>query len=143
MSGFLGQIAGSLLGSGPAAAAAPVLIQMLMGGGAGSAGAQAGGLGGLGGLLSQFESAGLGAQVQSWVGSGSNMPLTAEHVMAAIPPDQLAMLAEKVGLPHDQAAALIAQVLPHVVDHATPDGQVPAAGAATPDFAGLIGKLLG
>ena len=135
MSGFLSQMVGSLLGSGPAAAAAPALLQQLLGSG--------GGAGGLAGVLAQFENAGMGDQVKSWVGSGDNLPLTAEHVLAAIPPEQLAALGEKVGLPHDQVAAVLAQVLPHAVDHATPDGAVPAEGAPAPDFAGLISKLLG
>jgi uncharacterized protein YidB (DUF937 family) len=130
MSGFFSQIVGSVLGSGPAAAAAPALLQEVLGSS-----------GGLSGLLSQFESAGMGEHVQSWVGPGANLPLTAEHVLAAIPPDQLAALGDKVGLPHDQVAALLAQVLPHAVDHATPDGTVPAEGTATPDFTTILGKL--
>jgi len=35
---------------------------------------------------------------------------------------------------------VLAQAIPHVVDHATPGGQVPAQ---MPDLAGLLGKLLG
>lgn len=34
--------------------------------------------GGLQGLLTKFQSGGLGAQVQSWIGTGSNLPVTRE-----------------------------------------------------------------
>lgn len=137
MSGFLSQIAGSLMSNPAVTAAVPGLLSQLLGSAEGS------GAGGLPGIIAMFEQAGLGQQVQSWVGNGNNLAITAEHVIAAIPPDQLNAMADKVGLPHDQVAAVLAQVLPHAVDHATPDGQVPAAAAPAPDFGALLGKLFG
>ena len=138
MSGFLGQMLGgqglgALAGAVGGTAGVGGLLQQLIGG------AEGAGAGGLPGLLAQFESAGLGTQVQSWLGSGENLPLTVEHVVAAIPPQQLAALASQVGLPGDQVASVLAQVLPHAIDHATPNGEVPAA----PDFGRLLGGLFG
>ena len=36
--------------------------------------------GGLGGLLSKFNQAGLGDQVASWVGTGQNLPVSADQL---------------------------------------------------------------
>ncbi len=142
MSGFFSQMASSLLGNAAVtsavASALPGIMTQLLGTAEGATG------GGLGGVLAQLENAGLGAQVKSWLGPDSNLPITAEHIIAAIPPEQLNAMADKLGLPHAQVAAILAQVLPHAVDQATPDGQVPATGAAAPsiDYAALIGAVL-
>jgi uncharacterized protein YidB (DUF937 family) len=99
MSGFFGQIGGLLGGGSGLMAAAPGLLTQILGSAQGAAG------GGLPALLQQFENAGLGAQVQSWLGSGENLPLTAEHVIAAIPPEQLNAWAAHAGVTPEQVPA--------------------------------------
>jgi uncharacterized protein YidB (DUF937 family) len=138
MSGFLSQIVGGLMGGGGGglAQALPGLLTQLVGNAQGAAG------GGLPALLAQFENAGLGPQVASWVGPGENLPITAEHILQAIPPETLDSWAAKVGVSHDQLATVLAQVLPHAVDHATPEGAVPPEGTPAPDLAGLLGRFL-
>ena len=81
--------------------------------------------GGLAGLMSKFESAGLGPQFASWVGNGPNQPVSADQVQNALGRDQIAQLAQKFGLPTGQVASHLAQLLPGLVDHVTPDGQLP------------------
>jgi uncharacterized protein YidB (DUF937 family) len=137
MSGFFSQMASSLLGNGAVTSVLPGLLGQLLGTAEGSTG------GALPVILAQLENAGLGEQVKSWLGPDSNLPITAEHILAAIPPEQLNAMADKLGLPHAEVAAILAEVLPHAVDHATPDGQVPAEGAPAPavDYAGLIGSI--
>ena len=146
MSGFLSQILGGggsglltqFLGTaeGATGGGLQVLITQVLG-------TTQGGAGGIQSLISQFESAGLGEHIKSWVGTGENLPITAEQVNQAIPQEQLAAWAEKFGLPADKISGLLAEVLPHAVDHATPEGTVPPAGAAMPDIASLMGKLMG
>ncbi len=136
MSGFLGQMLGGLLGGGGTIATVGSLLTPVLGTAEGATG------GGLPALLAQFENAGLGEHVKSWLGSGENLPLTAEHVVAAIPPEQLTAWAEKIGVPADQVPGLLASVLPHAVDHATADGTVPEPGTPVPDMSTLLGKLL-
>jgi len=41
--------------------------------------------------------------------------------------DRIAKLAQKLGIPGDQAASHLAEVLPRVIDHLTPNGTAPAA----------------
>jgi uncharacterized protein YidB (DUF937 family) len=136
MSGFFGQALGGLLGGG-GAAALPGLLTQIVGAGQGAAG------GGLPALLQQFESAGLAEHVQSWLGSGENLPLTAEQVASAIPVETLEGWAQHLGVPAEAVPGLLAQVLPHAVDQATPNGTAAPEATATPNFGALVGKLFG
>jgi uncharacterized protein YidB (DUF937 family) len=81
--------------------------------------------GGLAGILQQFQSAGLGGVVQSWVGGGENAPISADTVHQVLGSDFVQQLAGKLGIPADQASSLIAEHLPQVVDGLTPNGEVP------------------
>lgn len=81
--------------------------------------------GGLEGMLAKFQQAGYGAQAQSWIGTGPNMPIDAGAVSQIFGQGPLAQIAQQLGLPHDQVAGQLAQELPNVVDRMTPDGQIP------------------
>jgi uncharacterized protein YidB (DUF937 family) len=85
--------------------------------------------GGLNGLLEQLRRSGLGAQADSWVGTGQNLPVTAEQIHAALGAPQVQALAARFGLSTDAIAGGLAQMLPTIVDHLTPNGQVPDAAA--------------
>jgi uncharacterized protein YidB (DUF937 family) len=80
--------------------------------------------GGLQKILSGFHSQGLSSQTDSWIGSGANQPVTGEQVKAALGENQVAEVAQKLGVSHDEAAAALAEVLPKVVDHASPGGRL-------------------
>lgn len=85
--------------------------------------------GGLPGLLGQFEQHGLGAQVASWVGTGENLPVSAEQIQAVLGNGTVAAIAAKLGFSPEQAASQLAALLPGVVDRLTPGGQLPDNGA--------------
>lgn len=55
--------------------------------------------GGVNGLLQSFQQKGLGDIVSSWVGTGQNLPISAEQIKEGLGSDLLASLAEKSGLP--------------------------------------------
>ena len=84
--------------------------------------------GGLSGLVQTFQQKGLGDVVSSWVGTGANLPVSADQIQQTLGGDVVAQLARAAGLTHDGAADQIAQALPQLVDHATPQGALPAAG---------------
>jgi uncharacterized protein YidB (DUF937 family) len=135
MSGLLGLLGGLLGGSSQketTGAAGNLLSSVLASSG------------GVSGLVQKFQQAGLGETVSSWIGTGGNLSVTVEQVLKVIPQDQIEALAEQHGLPAGVATQLLAQLLPHAVDAATPGGAVPAAGT-TPnvDFASLAGRVLG
>ena len=81
--------------------------------------------GGFSGLLATFRERGLGGVVNSWVGTGSNQPITAEQIQSVLGNEHVRAFAGKLGVSPEQASAKIAEYLPQVVDKLTPNGQVP------------------
>ncbi len=124
-------------------------------GGAGSLVSLAGQLieraGGVQGLIGILQQHGLGEAVQSWIGSGANQAVSGGQLGQALQNGGLGSLLEeaagKLGVDQDQLLGQLSQVLPHAVDHLTPDGQVPAAGQGggfdLGALASLAGSLLG
>ena len=80
--------------------------------------------GGLQGLIQSFTQAGLGQQMQSWVSTGQNLPITADQIMKVLGSGQLHSLAQQFGIDPQAAAGGLAGLLPQVVDHLTPTGAV-------------------
>jgi uncharacterized protein YidB (DUF937 family) len=141
MSGMLGQILGGFLGGGQPGQPGQqsplvgILQQVLASGGQGGAG----GAGGIPAIVSRFEAAGLGQQVQSWVGTGTNQPVSADQVGQVFPPEQISQWAAQAGTTPDAMRQVLAEALPHAVDHLTPGGQPPAQ---TADISGMLQGLL-
>ncbi len=141
MSGILGGLFGGGAGSGAMAGAGNLLAHVVNA------------AGGPAGIAQKFEQAGLGDKVQSWIGNGHNLPISAEQVERVFPPAQLDAWAQQHGLPSGMASQILAQFLPHAVDATTPGGSVPtgtAAGAGTAApaasgsaFTSMIGRLTG
>lgn len=86
--------------------------------------------GGLGGLVQAFQQGGLGNVVQSWIGTGQNLPISAEQLQSVLGGDNgpLAQIAGKLGMNPADVAGQLSQLLPQLVDTATPDGQLPQGG---------------
>jgi uncharacterized protein YidB (DUF937 family) len=103
---------GGILGE-VTAAAAPALI---------SAALSKTNMGDLQGLVTKLQQGGLGAQVQSWLGNGSNMPVSAEQLQAALGDEHVKQLAEHFGVPVDKVLSLLSEHLPAAVDQASPNG---------------------
>jgi uncharacterized protein YidB (DUF937 family) len=107
--------------------------------------------GGVQGLVSMLQQHGLGDAVQSWVGTGSNQAVSGSQLGQALQNGGLGSVLEqaagKLGVDQNQLLGQLSQVLPHAVDHLTPDGQVPAQGQGggfdLGALEGLAGKLLG
>jgi uncharacterized protein YidB (DUF937 family) len=84
--------------------------------------------GGVGGLVGAFEKNGLGGVASSWVGGGPNQAVTPQQVQNGLGTDAISSVAARLGVSPAVASGVVAQLLPHVVDHMTPGGQVPPAG---------------
>ena len=84
--------------------------------------------GGVQGIMAKLTSSGLGQQVQSWVGTGENKPVSGAQVSQALDTDSLNKMAQETGSTPEKVSDDVAKVLPEVVDKATPDGQVPKQG---------------
>jgi uncharacterized protein YidB (DUF937 family) len=106
--GGLGSVLGSALGGG--------------------AGASSGMGGGLGGLLEQLQRAGLGEQVNSWIGTGPNEPVSPEQVGGVLGDDMLGEMQQRTGMDRGDILGQLSQMLPQMVDRSTPEGRVPDGG---------------
>jgi uncharacterized protein YidB (DUF937 family) len=122
LDGLLGQLVGGAQGGGM--------------GGMGGMGAQPSPLlqialqllqqnGGLEGMLGKFQQAGYGAQADSWVSTGQNMPISGDVLSQVLGKGSLGQIAQQLGMSHGEAAGGLASVLPQVIDRMTPHGQVP------------------
>lgn len=131
--GILDTVIGNLLG-GAGGSSSPIggILSSILGGGQGGAMTSPGGSGfggGLGGLVSQFERAGLGHVAQSWIGSGTNQPVSPDQLQSVFGETQVHDMARQAGLqPHDFLSQL-SQHLPRAVDGITPDGRLPDEGS--------------
>ena len=79
-------------------------------------------LGDLQGLVAQLQQGGLGTQVQSWLGSAQNLPITPDQLRTALRSDQVQQLAQHFGVDPEAALKLLAEHLPATVDQASPSG---------------------
>ena len=99
--------------------------------------------GGLAGLLEQFKAGGLGHLADSWVGTGQNLPISAEQVQGVLGSERVQQMAAKVGISPEMLSGQLAKLLPQAVDKVTPDGTVPDAGTLQQGLGGLLQGMLG
>jgi uncharacterized protein YidB (DUF937 family) len=107
LKGMLGQFGAAVI---------PVVLGEVMGNG---------GQGGLSAIVAKLEQAGLGDQVKSWIGTGQNLPITADQLQQVLGSDTVKQLAARFNIPVDQLSKVLAQQLPGAVDSASPDGKLP------------------
>lgn len=82
--------------------------------------------GGLPGLLQKLSDGGLGDVVSSWISPGDNAPISPAQLHNALGPDTVRSAAENNGMSSGDLMRQLAQALPQMVNHTTPDGLVPA-----------------
>jgi uncharacterized protein YidB (DUF937 family) len=80
--------------------------------------------GGVQGLIQKLTAGGLAEHVQSWIGKGGNLPVSAEQIQSVLGSGTLASLAKQFGVSETAAADTVSQALPTVVDQVTPNGAV-------------------
>ena len=138
--GLLDGLLGSLMGSGGGGQqqggnplvqiAMDMLLKKGQGGGSGM------GAGGLGDLMGMFQQAGLGKQLDSWISTGANQPINGDQLTSALGADKIGDIARQLGMGQGDVAGGLAKILPELINHVTPTGQVP-------QDHNVIGDLLG
>ena len=98
-------------------------------------------MGGLQGLVQSFHDKGLGAVVSSWVGTGANLPISADQLTSVLGHGALQEMAQKVGLPVEGLSAQLSSLLPQVIDKITPNGSLPDGDLLSKGM-GLLGNFL-
>ena len=100
------------------------------------------GKGGLNGLVSQFASKGLGDIINSWIGTGKNLPISGDQLQNVLGKDTISRLAGKVGMDNNTFVSELSNLLPQVIDKLTPDVKVPEGNIMSKGM-DLLGGLLG
>lgn len=117
------------------------LLGMLAGGGNG--GAQ-----GLGTLVDRLRQGGLGEEVDSWVGTGTNKPVAPDRLAGVFGQDELAGVAQRLGAGAGGGggmAAMLAALLPQLINGLTPQGRVPQSDAefGRGGMGGMLSQVMG
>lgn len=98
-----------------------IALQLLAGQGQGQSG-------GLSALINEFQRAGFGQQMDSWVSTGQNLPISPEQLMQVFGQGRMQQMAADSGMDVGQLSGGLSDLLPQLVDRLTPTGQVPASG---------------
>jgi uncharacterized protein YidB (DUF937 family) len=100
-----------------------------------------GGGGGLADVISAFNKGGLGNMMSQWISTGPNPPITGDQLTNVLGSGVIGQIAQKAGLGQAEAGSALAAVLPSLIDHLTPNGQVPDANALQSALGGLLSNL--
>lgn len=136
LDGLLGNVLGSALGGNRGQSQAQDPLSAILSGLTRGSGGSTGNVllqlglsmlqqqGGLGGVLGKFRAAGMGAQADSWVGTGQNMNISPDQLQQVFGSDALGDIGAKLGMSQDQASSAMSQMLPELINQLTPQGQV-------------------
>lgn len=80
--------------------------------------------GGMGAVLDRFRQRGHAQEADSWVSTGPNRGLAPQQVSELIGTDELSRMSRQLGVPDQDVAAGLSEILPQMVDQATPDGRL-------------------
>jgi len=111
--GGIGTKAGGMNIGALAAALAPLVLKLLKGGG-------------LQKLMQNAQANGLTSEADSWVGTGENQQVSADQMKSVVGHDAVQQVAQQAGISEDEAAGVLAHVVPQVVNGLTPNGQLPS-----------------
>ncbi|SHH51622.1 Uncharacterized conserved protein YidB, DUF937 family [Massilia sp. CF038] len=97
--------------------------------------------GGVPALLEQLRASGLGDQVASWIGTGANHAISGEQLSSAVGDGALAQVARQSGIEPSALSGALAGLLPQVIDHLSPNGNMPSEDLLSQGLNMLKGKL--
>ncbi|WP_053332172.1 YidB family protein [Turneriella parva] len=92
-------------------------------------------------ILGALKEGGYADTISSWIGNGENQSITGAAIKKVLGSDAIADIAEKTGLSQSELPALLADLMPLLVNKATPDGQEPGGGLLAAGASILKGLL--
>ncbi|HUI59397.1 MAG TPA: YidB family protein [Steroidobacteraceae bacterium] len=97
--------------------------------------------GGVGGLLQSFQQGGLGHVFQSWIANGPNLPVSADQLRSVLGSDWVSRITQATGLPQAQVEQHLSTLLPQIINHLSPNGQMPQGDLGSA-LAGIAQRVL-
>jgi uncharacterized protein YidB (DUF937 family) len=97
--------------------------------------------GGLDGLIQAFRQNGLSDIVNSWIGTGPNLPVSSDQMKQGLGSDLITQLATAAGLNPEMVSNRLTTLLPGLIDKLTPEGKVPNSGLLEQGLNLLKGNL--
>jgi len=131
----LGSAAAGALGKGTSGGMSAILVQQLV--------AYLSKPGALQNVMGALQKAGLGNALQSWIGTGTNLPISPEQLRTVLGTGAVSDIAKKAGLGEPEAAGALSKLLPDVIDKLTPGGNAPPTQGDLSGMLASVGKLLG
>ena len=95
--------------------------------------------GGLQGLIQQFQRSGFDSQMNSWISTGQNLPISPDQLTQVLGAGRMQQMAQQVGMDQEAFGGQLSQLLPQMVDRLTPQGQAPSGGFD--DALAMLGRL--
>ena len=137
--GGLGDLLGGMMGGGAGSMGMPMGRRGGMGGMGGMGGSRGMLLalmlplamqwvqrnGGIGNVLQRFQQKGYSREANSWVSTGDNAQIDPRAVGDVMGRDEISRLSQELGVGEDEVESGFAEILPEMVDHLSPQGEVP------------------
>jgi uncharacterized protein YidB (DUF937 family) len=79
------------------------------------------------GLIARLRQGGLDQEVESWLGPGTNLPVTPEQLRAALGENLIEQFVAVTGISADKLLVLMAGYLPNAIDAMSPNGTIEGA----------------
>jgi len=107
-----------------------------------------GALGGSGGfsitdIISKMQSGGLGDILQSWMGDGDNLPISADQISGLFGAGNISNFASKLGVSETEAVGGLQDALPQLVDKASVGNKLLDSFGGMDGAMGMAKKLFG
>lgn len=77
-------------------------------------------------LVARMNKAGMAATVQSWIGAGANLPISAQQLREILGTHDLARICAHAGLNEQEVLGELVEHLPGVIERLSADGHLPA-----------------
>jgi len=99
--------------------------------------------GGVGGFLDKFRSAGLGADMMSWLGRKDAPAMSTQQLDRALGSSAIESIASRLGLGTSAAATAVAYILPKLIGALTPGGTIPTSSPSESPAASRVFESVG
>ena len=93
--------------------------------------------------MGALQKAGLGNALQSWIGTGKNLPISPQQLRSVFGAGSVSDIAKNAGMGEPETASALSKLLPDVIDKLTPAGNAPPTPGDLSGMLASVGKLLG